>query len=139
MTDASGEVYQHLEYFAFGETFVEEHSNTDRTPYLYNGKELDEETGLYCGIAMGRDIMMQGRVCGWEWIRKQVNMPELSDISHVDYEKSHDKAENKVNGNKRIEDGSDTDIFKDNGTKTSQTISPTASGSVTITKLLSLN
>jgi RHS repeat-associated protein len=36
-----------LEYFAFGETFVEEHSNTNRTPYLYNGKELDQETGLY--------------------------------------------------------------------------------------------
>lgn len=47
VTDASGEVYQHLEYFAFGETFVEEHSNTHRTPYLFNGKELDEETGLY--------------------------------------------------------------------------------------------
>ncbi|HEY0653359.1 MAG TPA: SpvB/TcaC N-terminal domain-containing protein [Chryseosolibacter sp.] len=47
ITDASGEVFQHLEYFAFGETFVEEHSNTDRTPYLFNGKELDEETGLY--------------------------------------------------------------------------------------------
>jgi RHS repeat-associated protein len=47
ITDASGEVYQHLEYFAFGETFVEEHSNTNRTPYLFNGKELDEETGLY--------------------------------------------------------------------------------------------
>ncbi|MDH5381342.1 MAG: DUF4329 domain-containing protein [Cyclobacteriaceae bacterium] len=57
ITDATGEVYQHLEYFAFGETFVEEHSNTNRTPYLYNGKELDalpsvvkrrrEETGLY--------------------------------------------------------------------------------------------
>ena len=28
-------------------TFLEEHSNTDRTPYLFNGKELDEETGLY--------------------------------------------------------------------------------------------
>jgi RHS repeat-associated protein len=40
-------VYQHLEYFAFGETFVEEHSNTNRTPYLFNGKELDDETGLY--------------------------------------------------------------------------------------------
>jgi RHS repeat-associated protein len=26
---------------------VEEHSNTHRTPYLFNGKELDEETGLY--------------------------------------------------------------------------------------------
>jgi RHS repeat-associated protein len=47
ITDASGEVYQHLEYFAFGETFVEEHNNTDKTPYLFNGKELDEETGLY--------------------------------------------------------------------------------------------
>ena len=47
VTDASGEVFQHLEYFAFGETFVEEHSNTDRIPYLFNGKELDEETGLY--------------------------------------------------------------------------------------------
>ncbi|HEY1212687.1 MAG TPA: RHS repeat-associated core domain-containing protein, partial [Bryobacteraceae bacterium] len=47
VTDASGEVYEHVEYFAFGETFVEEHSNTERTPYLFNGKELDEETGQY--------------------------------------------------------------------------------------------
>jgi RHS repeat-associated protein len=47
VTDATGEVYQHMEYFAFGETFVEEHSNTERTPYLFNGKELDGETGLY--------------------------------------------------------------------------------------------
>ena len=36
-----------MEYFAFGQTFVEEHSNTDRTPFLFNGKELDDETGLY--------------------------------------------------------------------------------------------
>ena len=36
-----------MEYFAFGETFLEEHSNTDSTPYLFNGKELYEETGLY--------------------------------------------------------------------------------------------
>ena len=47
ITDASGEVYQHLEYFAFGETFVEEHNNRKHTPYKFNGKELDEETGLY--------------------------------------------------------------------------------------------
>ena len=47
VTDGSGEVYEHLEYFSFGETFVQEHSNTDRIPYLFNGKELDEETGLY--------------------------------------------------------------------------------------------
>ncbi len=47
LTDTNGEVYQHLEYFAFGETFLEEHGNSERTPYLFNGKELDEETGLY--------------------------------------------------------------------------------------------
>lgn len=47
ISDANGEVTQHLEYFAFGETFLEEHSNTETTPYLFNGKELDEETGLY--------------------------------------------------------------------------------------------
>ncbi len=47
VTDDAGEVYEHMEYFAFGETFVQEHSNTDRIPYLFNGKELDQETGLY--------------------------------------------------------------------------------------------
>ena len=47
VTGANGQVYEHLEYFPFGETWVEEASNTQRTPYLYTGKELDEETGLY--------------------------------------------------------------------------------------------
>jgi RHS repeat-associated protein len=47
ITDVSGEVYQHVQYFPFGETFVEERTGTKYTPYLYNGKELDEETGLY--------------------------------------------------------------------------------------------
>jgi RHS repeat-associated protein len=47
VTDASGEVYQHIEYFAFGETFVEERSNPNEIIYKFNAKELDEETGLY--------------------------------------------------------------------------------------------
>lgn len=47
ITDQHGEVHQHLEYLPFGELFVQEHRNFDRTPYLFNGKELDEETGLY--------------------------------------------------------------------------------------------
>jgi RHS repeat-associated protein len=47
VTDADGELYQHLEYFPFGETWVEEASNTQRVPYLFTAKELDEETGLY--------------------------------------------------------------------------------------------
>jgi RHS repeat-associated protein len=57
VSDANGKVTEHLEYFAFGETWVEENrfgetwveenSNTQRTPYLFTAKELDEETGLY--------------------------------------------------------------------------------------------
>ncbi len=47
ITDASGEVYQHFEYFPSGETFYEARSDHQRTPYLFNGKELDKETGLY--------------------------------------------------------------------------------------------
>ena len=46
VTDKDGELYQHLEYFPFGETWVEESSNTQRTPYLFTAKELDEETQL---------------------------------------------------------------------------------------------
>ena len=47
VTDANGKLYEHMEYFPFGETWVDEHSNTLRTPYLFTGKEYDIETGLY--------------------------------------------------------------------------------------------
>ena len=47
ITDLSGEVRQHVEYMPFGETFVDEHTFTDKQPYLFNAKELDDETGLY--------------------------------------------------------------------------------------------
>lgn len=47
VTDEKGKVYEHLEYFPYGETFAHEHSNTQVTPYRFTGKELDEETGLY--------------------------------------------------------------------------------------------
>ncbi len=47
VTNTNGKIYEHLEYFPFGETWVEENSNTQRTPYLFTAKELDEETGLY--------------------------------------------------------------------------------------------
>ncbi len=47
ISNVLGEVSQHMEYFAFGETFVEEHKSSNNSPYKFNGKELDEETGLY--------------------------------------------------------------------------------------------
>ena len=48
ITNLDGEVTQHIEYVPFGEVFIEERNNTWNTPYLFNAKELDEETGMYC-------------------------------------------------------------------------------------------
>ncbi len=45
--DGNGEIYEHMEYFPFGELWVAERASTERTPYLFTSKELDEETGLY--------------------------------------------------------------------------------------------
>ena len=47
ITNLEGEVVQHIEYVPFGEVFVEERNNIWNTPYLFNAKEFDEETGLY--------------------------------------------------------------------------------------------
>ena len=47
ITNADGIVTQHVEYVPFGEVFIEERNSTWNTPYLFNAKELDEETGLY--------------------------------------------------------------------------------------------
>jgi RHS repeat-associated protein len=51
ITDLDGLPYQHFYYTAWGETLIEEKAtrpgiNFD-SPYRFNGKELDEETGLY--------------------------------------------------------------------------------------------
>jgi RHS repeat-associated protein len=47
ITNLDGDIVQHVEYVPFGEVFIEERNNTWNTPYLFNAKELDEETGLY--------------------------------------------------------------------------------------------
>jgi len=46
ITDGSGNLREHTEYFAFGETWVQEGASK-KTPFMYTGKELDQETGLY--------------------------------------------------------------------------------------------
>jgi RHS repeat-associated protein len=46
-TAANGDLFEHLEYFPFGETWVSEQTNTQRLPFLFTGKELDDETQLY--------------------------------------------------------------------------------------------
>ena len=47
MTDLSGEVSQHVDYFPYGGIMTEERTSGTENPYLFNGKELDQETGLY--------------------------------------------------------------------------------------------
>jgi RHS repeat-associated protein len=34
-------------YLPFGETLVDEHLNSNNSPFRFNAKELDEETGYY--------------------------------------------------------------------------------------------
>jgi len=46
ITDGNGNLREHTEYFAFGETWVQEGASK-KTPFMYTGKELDQETGLY--------------------------------------------------------------------------------------------
>jgi len=47
VTDTKGEVYQHVEYFPFGESWVEQVRNAQQVAFGFTGKELDAETGLY--------------------------------------------------------------------------------------------
>ena len=47
ITGQDGKVSQHTEYIAFGEILFDEHNTEHTMPYLFNGKELDSETGLY--------------------------------------------------------------------------------------------
>ncbi|MEE3416489.1 MAG: RHS repeat-associated core domain-containing protein, partial [Prevotella sp.] len=47
ITDAKGNVNQYDAYLPYGELLVDEHSSSEDMPYKFNGKEFDEETGLY--------------------------------------------------------------------------------------------
>jgi RHS repeat-associated protein len=47
VTNYNGMPSQHVDYVPFGETLLEEHLQTWQTPYKFNCKELDAESGLY--------------------------------------------------------------------------------------------
>ena len=47
ITDAKANVAQFDAYLPYGELLVDEHLSTEEMPYKFNGKEFDEETGLY--------------------------------------------------------------------------------------------
>ena len=45
--DTDENISQSVTYIPHGEVFVEERNGAWNLPYLFNSKELDEETGLY--------------------------------------------------------------------------------------------
>ena len=48
ITDREGNPEQYLSYLPYGEVFIDKSfKDSYATPYKFNGKELDEETGLY--------------------------------------------------------------------------------------------
>ena len=47
ITDDKANITQYDSYLPYGELLVDEHSSSEDLPYKFNGKEMDEETGLY--------------------------------------------------------------------------------------------
>ena len=47
ITDDHANITQYDAYLPYGELLVDEHSSSEEMPYKFNGKQFDEETGLY--------------------------------------------------------------------------------------------
>ena len=47
ITDDKANITQYDAYLPYGELLVDEHSSSEELPYKFNGKQFDEETGLY--------------------------------------------------------------------------------------------
>ena len=47
ITDDRGNITQYDAYLPYGELLVDEHSSSEDLPYKFNGKQFDDETGLY--------------------------------------------------------------------------------------------
>jgi len=53
VTDKDGELFEHNQFFASGEPWVRQNSNSERLPFLFTAGELDQETDLYAfGVRM---------------------------------------------------------------------------------------
>ena len=47
ITDDHANITQYDAYLPYGELLIDEHSSSEELPYKFNGKQFDEETGLY--------------------------------------------------------------------------------------------
>ena len=123
VTDRDGKVSQFVAYLPFGESLYEQHSNTKDMPYLFNGKERDEETGLYYYGAryydpwqsqfLGIDPMWGKYPTLSPYVYCNNNPVMLIDPTGMDFDVACDEASR--NDIKSIVNNSDRLIFKDNG------------------------
>ncbi len=110
ITNLDGEVTQHIEYVPFGEVFIEERNDTWNTPYLFNAKEFDEETGMYyygaryyeprLSLWMGTDIIEEKHPDISSYCFVFNNPIKLIDSNGMDWE---DLDGNKITNHSKIE------------------------------------
>nr|WP_303850170.1 RHS repeat-associated core domain-containing protein [Apibacter mensalis] len=112
ITNLDGEIVQHVEYVPFGEVFIEERNNSWNTPYLFNGKELDEETGLYYygaryynpreSIFLSVDPMFEKTMTPYQYAYQNpirfIDFDGRMAIDHIDVEKNEDGTYTVVGG-----------------------------------------
>jgi RHS repeat-associated protein len=80
ITDPDGEVFEHLEYTPHGELWIEELAeSSDKIPFRFTGKELDEETGNYY---MGARYMDPKRA---RWLSADPAGSDLLDPNREDF------------------------------------------------------
>jgi len=63
ITDLKGKLYEHLEYFPFGEGWIEENTNVQRTPYLFTRKSwMRRRDSTTSGHGTTTRVRQSGRV-----------------------------------------------------------------------------
>ena len=79
--DSVGNILQWIEYLPYGEVMVDEQHSADyTTPYKFNGKELDEETGL---LYYGARFFDPKRVLWYSTDALQEKYPWVSSYSYT--------------------------------------------------------
>ena len=113
ITDQDGNITQYTAYLPYGELLVDEHSSSEDLPYKFNGKELDEETGLYyygarymnpvASIWYGVDPLTEKYPSLSAYVYCAGNPVKLIDPNGMAWEPTKNKQTNEVTGYKWIQ------------------------------------
>ena len=98
ITNLDGEVIQHIEYVPFGEVFIEERNSVWNTPYLFNAKEFDEETGLYYYGARYYEPRLS------LWMSTDIEKEKYPDVTPYCYVANNPVKRKEINGEDWVEE-----------------------------------